>query len=601
MCGIVGFISNRPQEGLIKNLTNSITHRGPDKIDYKIININNYYLHLGSSRLVINGLHDGDMPMQDLDKNALVYNGEIYNIDEINLRKIDSTNDTRILFEFLKVKSSKNFEMLNGMFAFAFLNYKKNELLIARDRYGIKPLYYSHTIEYPIIFSSELKTFTLIQNFKLHTSEKDIEEFIYTGENSSKGSLLDKVRILEPGKFLDFKIDNSESKIETTNYFHKVKDRTLNGNPKNFEPIFLEVLRDQLNADVPVDILLSGGIDSSIIAIGAKKLLNLDVNSYNLSYGNKAYDESNKASRLANDLGINLKTFKFTEDLNDQVINELMFKLPEPILDPSIVGTYFLSKNVAKYTKSVVSGDGADELFAGYTWHKLYLIPDFLLSLTPTFPDIISKKLDTFSNDYIGINTKLNYLKLTKNISILKKILYLQNSILLNQKEVKKLDILFESYLKNINITDFNDLRELDIYSYMKNNILKKVDTASMLNGLEVRPVYLDNRLADFAMNLNINKNINIFKSKKILKDFLRNHNKTLSKFPKHGFPHDFSKWSFDIAMPYLKNEWKNIEIVSKFIENSSNKNLNNYQFSRGIWKLYSTFKWIEINGIKVK
>jgi asparagine synthase (glutamine-hydrolysing) len=601
MCGIVGFVSDHPEEELIKNLTNSISHRGPDKIDYKIINVNNFYLHLGSSRLAINGLHDGDMPMQDLDENVLIYNGEIYNTDEINLRNIDSTSDTRILFEFLKVKSSNNLEMLNGMFAFAFLNYKKNELLISRDRYGIKPLYYSHTNEYPIMFSSEMKTFTLIQNFKLHTSEKDIEEFIYTGENLSKGSLIDKVRILEPGKYLKFNIGNSKSKLETSNYYHEVNESKLNGNPKNFEPIFLDVLKDQLNADVPVDILLSGGIDSSIIAIGAKKLLNLDVNAYNLSYGNKAYDESDKASILANDLGIKLKTFKFTEDLNDQVINELMSKLPEPILDPSIVGTYFLSKNVAKYTKSVVSGDGADELFTGYSWHKLYLIPDFLLSSTPMFPNKISKKIDSFSNDYVGINTKLNYLRLTKNISILKRILYIQNSILLDLKEVNKLDILFERYLENINLTDFNDLRELDINSYMKNSILKKVDTASMLNGLEVRPVYLDNRIADFALSLNITKNINIFESKKILRDFLRNHNKKLSKFPKHGFPHDFSKWSFDIAMPYLKNEWKNIEIVSKFIETSSNKNLNNYQISRGIWKLYCTFKWIDLNGIRVK
>ena len=600
MCGIVGFVSKEKNSKLLIDFVDNISHRGPDKSGYKIIKVGDSYLHLGSARLSIRGLDDGDMPMEDEFGNLITYNGELYQLNNINVDNLNTTSDTRVLLNHLNRNDVSNLDNLNGMFSFAFYNNKKKKVTLARDSLGVKPLYYYQNSNFPLVFSSELKPLLIFKNKPSTTSENKIKELIYLGKNSLDSTIVDNIKFLEPGYYLEYNFKQTDKK-KFKSYF----DNSTNSLNKNntFLNVFNNSLEDQLTADVPVDILLSGGIDSSAIAIVAKKHLNKSVNAFNLSYSKSQYDENSAASLISNELGINLRTINFDINNNNSIIEELMLKLPEPILDPSIVGTYYLSKEVSKHTKSVISGDGADELFGGYSWHKLYMFPSLFNRL---LPDILIKIVDIYSKNSESYVTFSDKLKIYKNISTLpieKKILYIQNFLLNSKKEIEDMNDLHTRYLKELNIKNTKTpeiLREIDMKSYLYTNILKKSDTASMLNGLEIRPVFLDDRIIKYALAQPFENNISAFSSKIDIRNLVSRFNKDLASRKKHGFPHDFGDWTQNVGLPYLKNNWSDLDLVNKYLKGVEENNISSYHLSRSTWKIFSVLKWIDVNRVKI-
>ena len=600
MCGIVGFVSREKNTTKIEKFLERVSHRGPDQLSYKIIKVKNYYLHIGSARLSIVGLNDGDMPMMDSLGNILSYNGEIYELEKYNINNLNTKSDTRVLLNFLKEFHLNKLKELNGMFAFSYFDNIQKKLFLARDSLGIKPLYYFKSKDFPIVFSSELKSLSLFMSDQMITSEDKIQELIYLGKNSKDSTLVNNIISLEPASYLEFDFKNilKQPYESPFSYLNNKKN-----NSENFETVFLNSLEDQLTADVPIDILLSGGIDSSSIAIATKKYLNRDVNAFNLSYANKKYDENSNANLIASDLNINLKTFHFKTEDNESTIEELVQKLPEPILDPSIVGTYYLSKEVSKYTKSVISGDGADELFGGYTWHKLYLIPKFLNIFINDFTTSKIQTFNKFSENYITFGEKLELYSFIKNLTLERKILYIQNHLLNSKNEIDEISELHETYIKELELinTDPKDkIRELDMKSYLYTNILKKSDTASMLNGLEIRPIFLDNRMIKYGLNTPIKNTLNILNSKVELRKIVSKFNADIGKAKKHGFPHDFGNWTTNVGINYLQTNWSNLKIVDDYLDAIRERNISDYQMSRGVWKLYSVLKWLEVNKVKI-
>ena len=340
MCGIVGFISLEKEEDLIKKLTNSLSHRGPDESDYSIIEIDNYFIHLGSTRLSIVGNKDGKMPMKDSENNQIVYNGELYDLEKLSKlldKKLSTNSDTKYLFEFLKKFSYKKLSELNGMFAFGFFDAKNKSVILGRDKLGIKPLFYLKNEKYPLIFCSEIKPL-LSNNFsKRIVSNSNLNNFILFSGVNKFSNLLTDIKSLQPGSYLFWK----DSKLEIGKYFELSKSDV--NNELDLETLLYEAIEDQLKADVNVDILLSGGIDSSIIAYISKKILQKDVTAFSLSFDNNKYDESFKASTICKELNINHEIIDYNTELNYEVIEELMEVLPEPIGDPSITREKFIS------------------------------------------------------------------------------------------------------------------------------------------------------------------------------------------------------------------------------------------------------------------
>lgn len=596
MCGIVGFVSYKKEESLIRKLTDSIAHRGPDEADFTIFQKDNYYVHFGSSRLSIVGEKAGKMPMNDTSGNLLVYNGELYDLQKTRL-KIDknlaTTSDTVHLFEYLKQNSNDNLSDLNGMFAFSFYDSKDNSVLLCRDKLGIKPLYYMETDRYPLVFSSEIKPLLLSGFSDKKISKKSFENFLLFGGNNYFSNLLTDIKSLEPGCYFKWSINNS-----SLDKYYNISKKS--GENINLEDLLSTVIDDQLKADVSVDLLLSGGIDSSIIAYIAKSILGKDVKAFSLSFQNKRFDESHKSVKIAEDLNLEHEIIEFSEEQNYEVIDELMYKLPEPIGDPSIVPTYYLNKIVSQHTKAVLTGDGADELFGGYDWYRAQKISPYINSSLESLFVAFAKIVDTLVSDKnIPISDKVELFFSGQKYAKGEEVLHWQNTFasLIDSHSI------FTKYLGKLDLSSaknrYDVTQLIDLQTYLYTNILKKSDTASMLNGLEARPVYLDDRILDYSLSKNQKENTDLLKSKKELRKvaarFTNIHNQK-----KQGFSHDFSLWVNNIGIPFLNSIDDDHEVVANFLNSIDSKDNFSSIDERNIWRLFSFYKWIDINGVKL-
>jgi len=279
-----------------------------------------------------------------------------------------------------------------------------------------------------------------------------------------------------------------------------------------------------------------------------------------------------------------------------------LLKLPEPIADPSIVPTYYLNKEVSKFTKVVISGDGADELFGGYQWYRAAKISKLVPYYGSLLIEMFQNKLSNSNNSYISLKEKLKIFNSAKNSEALVKLLFWQNY--LPHIDYKKRENIYRNLLNSQKFNDLNNinhLSEVDIKNYMYTNILKKSDLASMLNSLEVRPVFLDNRMYRHSKNLLLKNNVTFLNEKKYLKKQLLNELKNYSIGVKHGFSHDFGSWIENVATPYLNKNWlelDEIRILFNYLEKTDD---NNYLKSRYIWRYYSFLKWIDNNQLTLK
>tara|TARA_X000000368_G_scaffold418675_1_gene419365 strand:+ start:1758 stop:3563 length:1806 start_codon:yes stop_codon:yes gene_type:complete len=601
MCGIVGFLSDKQDKQLIELITQSMAHRGPDEIRTSIYPTSGGYLHFGSARLSITGLNDGSMPMEDENGNVLVYNGEIYELNNLRSKyslDIDSKSDTRHLLSILSKQKIEEINNLNGMYAFAFFEKENERIILGRDKLGIKPLYFGSNSRYKFYFSSEIKPLLNHNIIENRISERSIKNYLYLGGLNSFEALFKELEVQEPGSFSEYRKDKIIKNTRfKTSYSSSLKNK---GNTNEFNNSFSSALDDQLNAEVPVNILLSGGIDSTLIALFAKKYLKRDVSAYSLGYQNQHYNEGSQAEKVANELNIKLLMFNYPNDKNEQIIDDVMSKIPEPIADPSIIPTYYLSKKVSEFTKVVITGDGADELFGGYEWYRGTLVSRYIPeSFSPLLNLMANLKIN--NKGYISQQDKFRLLALGNNLPDPLKVLLWQNYIPSEDYE-EQIEI-YKDQIKKLELSekfDRNDLRLLDIKNYLYSNILRKGDIASMLNSLEIRPVFLDDRIINFAMNVENKSNFNLFKSKVFLKEVLNNELKNYSFKKKHGFAHDFGNWTENIGLKYLEEEWIEIEEVNRLLDHFKKNNENEYFISRNVWKFYSLFKWIDINKVKI-
>ena len=602
MCGIVGFISDNQNEQLIKSLVSDLEHRGPDESGYEIIKIDNGYLHLGSSRLSITGIIDGTMPMKNNSGDCLVYNGELYQIDQLKSKfnyRENTKSDTKILFDILKRNGTSAISELNGMFAFSFYNSEKNEL-VGRDKLGIKPVYFTQNEKFPFVFSSEIRPLLLNNMLNGTIQRSTIESYFLFNGFTTDAQIINNLESVNPGEIVSFK----KNRIIKEKYFSIDDYTNLNiEENQNFSDILKEVVNDQLVAEVPVNILLSGGIDSSLIAsvINSKEK---NVNAFNLSYKNKRYDESMKAQMIANQLGINLEIFEFDIKNNEHVINEIFEKLPEPISDPSIVPTYFLSKKVSKYTKAVLSGDGADELFSGYEWYRGFFISQYIPKFFQPGLNKLSKSTLLNNINYLPLSDRIQLFTEYSEMPYEERLLFWQSFVSRNDLLIDQQREIFQNYLTGLkarNTDDvFENIRLIDLQTYLYTNILKKGDISSMLNGLEIRPIFLDDRIIKYALSNKASKNVGLFSTKTELRKLLGQFNKDVSKMKKHGFAHDFGSWTDTVGIPYLKKEFageKTFDLNFKTIENN---NISKYKKERTVWKIYSIFRWLKENGVTI-
>lgn len=604
MCGIVGFQMFKKTNNHRKKLdclVNSLIHRGPDSSGVWIDKQKKIFL--GHTRLSIIDLSQrGNQPMQSLDgRYVIVFNGEIYNYQilkkELTLKydaKFRTETDTEVLLELISlVGLKKTLERLEGMFAFALWDKKNNSFHLVRDRFGEKPLFYFLDNDY-FVFSSELKSIKkFFQKSYLQINGLSCNLFSCLGYIPAPLTIYKKTFKVLPSEILTIRNGNV---ILKEKYWDakKVKESSVFLDHQKIDSLLENSVKKMMIADVEVGCFLSGGIDSSLVASLMQKNSIDKIKTFTIGFKEKQYDESTNAKKIANYLGTDHHELIVSmDDLinNIENVNEIY---DEPFGDSSFLPTEIVCKLARKYLKVVLSGDGGDEIFLGYnryilskkiqTFNKLFpekmrIILQSLLQKTPSgifdYLSIPFQKRIGIHGFSHKIQKFSNLLSFRDSDDFYKKLNLIDNF----QLDFIDKHLIFDNCKDLVKSTQINDIKY-----YLPNDILVKVDRASMSNSLEVRSPFLDPVLVNEVFKIPSETKMQGDNLKYLLKHSLQKYlPRELFERPKMGFAIPLENWLnkkkvillFDEV--FNNTEWEKLSFDSVRIKN--------------IWKNYKKFR----------
>jgi len=574
MCGITGFINPSNKKASLKilqKMNRTITHRGPDDHGEKILG----NAALANRRLAIIDLSPAaHMPMTNKDKSLwITYNGEIYNFKQLREElfkkgyRFKSDSDTEVILNLYHAYGSESVKKLNGIFALAIWDEKKKTLFLARDHFGIKPLHY-YFKDGLFIFGSEIKAILAHPQVKKSLNLKSLSQYFSIGFGAvpSPNTIFNHISKLPPASYAIFK--NGKMAIKRYWSLEMVKSSSLSF-PEAKEQLldlFSESVEEQLVSDVPLGGFLSGGIDSSTVVALMKKHHQKEVKTFSIGFDDPDFDESGYALKVAKKFKtrhFNTK-FKISEliDLLPEVIN----KMDEPLADGSILPTYLLSQFTRQQVTVALSGDGGDELFAGYPTylaHKAARLANFLPKIAyKALLPLIIKTGDLIPlmkhSPNISSQLKLKRFILGMDKDLGKQYLNFMGPINLNAKnqlfshqlmeQAGKTDPSLEFVNKLIKRTGHFDqqqkLQFMDLYTYLAEDCLVKTDRASSFNSLEVRVPLLTPRIAEFAFSLPSHFHFKGFTLKHLFKEAVKDllPDEIINR-PKKGFGIPINNW----------------------------------------------------------
>jgi len=544
MCSILGYFNTCLSSNEIKNYNQKMSHRGPDASCVKEYLFRDKKLYLAHNRLAIQDLDSkANQPMEN-DKFVIVFNGEIYNHFEIR-KELDYKNfkthsDTEtLLWSFTELEIEKTIAKLNGMFAIGLFDKKNQKLYLIRDRVGIKPLYWTFQ-DGEFIFSSELKG---IRDEVKERSFDSLVKFVSLGYIPNDKSYYKNIKKLKPAHYLIF----NGKDIKIKKYWNLPNEKlniSFNEAVEEVEYLLNDSVKKRLLSDVEVGAFLSGGIDSSLISAIANKVSNKEIKTFTIGFKNKKYNEAEIAKEVSRQ--INSKHYEYYFDVKDllNLIENIDFYYDEPFGDASALPTMLLSKITKNEVTVALSGDGGDELFLGY---DRYFITQKLYENFKLMPTV----LRTIVSNIFQLSNQDKLQKLSYPIkNLTKENLYSLLYTAIKPWEVNSIfnkDILFESLEDiieyNYKLETIEDFSRLDFYRYLPDDILVKVDRASMAYSLEARVPILDYRIVEFAYKLP--ENIKLQNEKKsILKEILKKYvSNDIINRPKQGFGVPLKYW----------------------------------------------------------
>ena len=541
MCGICGIVySDREQHidgDALKKMCDVITHRGPDDEGYYI----NQQVGLGMRRLSIIDLSTGKQPISNEDGQIwIVFNGEIYNHKDIREEleskghQFKTKTDTEAIVHAYEEYGESCVQKLNGMFAFAIWDHQKNMLFLARDRIGIKPLYYLFD-KNRLIFGSEIKSILQAGDIPKRIDLQALDHFLTFEFIPAPLSIFQDIKKLPPGHTLKFQ--------NNTTWVRSYWDVELKSNgketfqiKKNLRELLQDAVKVRLMSDVPLGAFLSGGVDSSIIVALMAQVMEEPVKTFSIGFEDSTYNELKYARLISEKFKTEHHEFIIKPDAVELADNLVKF-LDEPFGDFSIFPTYLVSKMAREYVTVVLSGDGGDELFAGYDSYiadkiaKKYYgrLPrqfrnGFLTRLLDVVPPSSKKKgLINRAKRFV------EGMKLPEDLHHTRWMIFLQQAEkeMLYNSDVKSGMREFDpykferSYFANVAYNrndEINKQMYVDLKMYLVDNILVKVDRMSMATSLEARVPFLDHRFVEFAATVPGNYKMQGVKTKVILK-----------------------------------------------------------------------------------
>jgi len=541
MCGISGILAfNQVGAFYMINLAKSLdllSKRGPDA---RGTYIEDTYA-VGHRRLsIIDTDHRSNQPMKDeTGRYVISFNGEIFNYkairEELESKGIvfHTSSDTEVLLQNYILKKEKAFEDFVGFFAFAIYDKEEQELIVCRDRYGIKPLLY-YQDEDKFVFASELKS-VLAYNTPKTLDKASVHQYFQFNYVPPQHVIFEGIHKLKPGAFIKIK----NKKVEQYTYYNLPAVRSTtsisyDNAVTQFKTLMEQSVIDRLVADVPLGTFLSGGLDSSIITgIASQYIENL--HTFSIGYeGLPVFDESKYALAAAKHFNTKHHVFQLTEkDFSDHIIQALDY-IDEPFADSAMLPLYILSQKASKYLKVALSGDGADEMLGGYNKHAAELkirtgdYPQALMSTFQLFSPFMKGARNTKWGNFIRRLKRFNDIK---NKSIVERYYALclisppstvdsifntdfhKGTLLWKERKQEIIQGIGTSGLS------MNDVMQADFNTVLTGDMLYKADMMSMANGLEVRVPFLDHRLVDFSMSLPSDYKIDRARRKKIARD----------------------------------------------------------------------------------
>jgi len=588
MCGIVGFISKMKQENIIKNMLEIQSYRGPD--DTGVYFDEKSGVHFGHNRLSVQDLSShGHQPfISDCENYVIVFNGEVYNFKNLRseLEKLGykflSNSDTEVILYSYKEWGIQCLEKFIGMFAFAVLDKMKNKLFLVRDRAGVKPLYY-YTNEHQFMFSSEIKSFHQHPNFKKEQNIEVLPYFFQFGYISAPYTIFKNCYKLEAGHYLELRIDNLEFKITKywdVNDFYKKKkiDKNEDEILYDIENILDDAIDLRMISDVPVGVFLSGGYDSSLVASILAKKQGKQINTFTIGFDDPKYNEAEHAKTIASYLGTNhTEYYMKNKDMLD-LVESLPFYYDEPFGDSSALPTMIVSKIAIKKVTVALSADGGDEAFCGYS--KYFFLNKFQNIFSSSFKrEVLKTGLNLFNEDTTSfINDKLpKNLKQTNikdKFTKFKRAINSQNlekmfenaSSYTDKNEVEKFlkvqreENFFSKWDKIENVEFLNQMMAIDYKLFMNDDVLTKVDRATMSVSLEGREPLLDHRIIEYMARVPLELKYKNNQGKYLLRQVLYKYlPQEIVDKPKSGFQIPLNEW--------LRNELK--PLVLKYLDES--------------------------------
>ncbi len=562
MCGIVGIHQkHRVTNETLQKMCDAIIHRGPDDWGYDTDSSTG----IAMRRLSIIDLSTGHQPIFNEDKTiSIVCNGEIYNF--LELRKaltqqghsFSTQSDIEVIMHLYEEYGVQCVEKLNGMFAFIIWDKRKNKIFAGRDRLGVKPLYY-HCNNDTLILASELKSITALNNINLTINPKSVDLYLQYQFIPAPYTIYNEVKKLLPGHYLDFHQD----RLEIKNYWK------LSYNVRRVEPtnVYIEqltsLMKDSVNrrliSDVPFGAFLSGGIDSSAVVGLMAQMMTTPVKTFSIGFDGDDNNELEYARKIAKLFKTEHHEYVVKPPAVTDLLPKLIDAFDEPFADSSAIPTFIVSQMAGEHVKMVLSGDGADESFAGYHNYQYYSMVHRVQAIPKLFRQLSIVLLKTIPNHN------------QESSKIRKAIRFLEHSFFSSFQQwqgsrsqylaSEKTNIYshdFTTELAQSTDGDFaqgyeelshhwhnlNRMLFLDLKIYLADGVLVKVDRMSMANSIEVRSPFLDYRIAEFAAQLPPQLKLNGLTTKFILKKALENLlPKDILHRKKQGFSVPLDRW----------------------------------------------------------
>lgn len=549
MCGITGYYSRStfPIHDL-QTMTHLVSHRGPDAQG----TFTDEVCGLGHRRLSILDLSDrANQPMYSHNgRYVMVFNGEVYNFREIarelNL-SLHTSSDSEVILEAFAKEGVQAVKRFNGMFAFAVYDKERQELFVFRDRIGIKPLFY-YWDRQNFAFASELKSLANLSQVSKVISPVAVSQFLSLGYIPAPSTIYENIYKMPAGSYLHI----SDSGLDMHKYWSigeaiAVREYTDEASAKaQLENLLESSVHYQLISDVPLGVFLSGGIDSSLITALARKHTGSTLNTFSIGLEESAYSEAEYARKVARHLGTTHHELIVTAGEARNLIETMMDVYDEPYADSSAIPTMLVSEFARQQVKVVLCGDGADELFFGYgmyQWAHRLAQPGMKFFKSP-----LSKVLRQGKQArYQKAASMLAY----EETDDLPSHIFSQEQGFFSRKELQEL--VNSAYFKEFCLPIIPGKRALtamegqsvfDMQYYLPDDLLVKVDRASMQYGLEARVPYLDHRVVEFALNLSPDLRYKNGISKYLLKEILYQYvPKQFFERPKRGFSIPLHEW----------------------------------------------------------